>query len=141
MNQPNRFTRWLDRLADAESRATNLLLWFLIVSLLVAGALASHFLQGQVFIRLAGGFSIFVVALFPLENRFKEHPKFPSMSVVPHDAQSSAITYGSYAYYDAKGEPIPDMVIQYREYNRAKFIHFPLGLFVCMSVDWIALAL
>lgn len=138
MTQPNRYTRWLDRLADMESRASNGFLWLMIIVILGSGLIATSCWNVQFSMRLAAGLSAFVVALFPFENRFKEHPKFQAMGVVPHDAQGNE-TYGSYEYYDRKGEPIPDRVIQYRAYNRAKFIHFPLGLFVCMSTDWISI--
>lgn len=135
--QPGKFIRWLDRVADFESRATNGLLWFMILACLSVGVLTVAVFSDQGFMHLAAGFAALSVALFPLENRFSERATFPTMSVVPHDAHEQGVTYGSYAYYDAKSEEIPLRVIQYRQYNRAKFLHFPLGLFACLSASWV----
>ncbi|MEA0907763.1 hypothetical protein QT917_000770 [Xanthomonas campestris pv. campestris] len=141
MKQPSRLTRWLDRLANVESRASNRTLWALILIFLGAGMFAAYMLEEEGFLKAAIGFAVFAVALFPFETRFSEHPTFATMGIVPADSPDPSITFGCYEYYDAKKEPIPEMVVQYREFNRAKFIHFPLGMFLCMSADWIGLAI
>ena len=39
-NKPNHYIRWLDRIADTESQASNAVLWTLIIISLIAGAVA-----------------------------------------------------------------------------------------------------